>query len=111
MTVLIGVRSDVRKACGAEHLPGCYNPASRDTYCICGQRRWPGEVGTWHSRALYELKQGEALRPESVIVGWDVYFLHATGCPDRDGEPHICTPAPRPVAATQTVLDIGEASA
>lgn len=69
MTAIIGVLRPERHACGEVHLPNCYNPHSDDTYCVCGKVRWPGRVGTWHSRKRAD--------------GWDTYFLHADHCPDR----------------------------
>jgi hypothetical protein len=83
---VIGELRDARHACtDARHLPTCYNPGSRDTYCQCGEKRWSGQVGTWHSRALHgpdDRAPGQARRARP-IVGWDVYYLHAEECRQR----------------------------
>lgn len=89
MNDLIGTWNAERKTCGPDHLPGCYNPNSRDTWCLCGQQRWPGQVGTWHSCALHEVTVNRFGRSDYRIVGWDVYFLHAAGCTDQT-VPHLC---------------------
>jgi hypothetical protein len=86
VTELIGELRPARLSCTKdEHYPGCYNPNSDDTYCVCGEQRWPGQVGTWHSR-----RAGDR---------WDVYFLHAHHCADRivpdeyalEADPGKCT--------------------
>ena len=66
-----------------------------DTYCICGDHRWPGRVGTWHSVARYEPDHTPTASrgigngspghcPPRVLIGWDTYFMHTDGCGDRD---------------------------
>lgn len=70
MSEPIGELRPARLTCTeSAHYPGCYNPNSNDTYCLCGEQRWKGCVGTWHSQ-----RRGQE---------WDVYFLHADHCPDR----------------------------
>lgn len=95
---MIGVLMSERLTCGPDHLPGCYNPNSQDTYCICGEQRWQGQVGTWHSRMIRPQRAPDAKRhePEPAITGWDTYFLHRLDCPENNapGEPgHICESA------------------
>lgn len=71
LSMMIGELRPAKHQCTEEvHLPNCFNPWSDDTYCVCGDVRWPGQVGTWHSNHL-----GDG--------HWDTYFLHADGCPDR----------------------------
>lgn len=93
---MIGELLAERLSCGDEHLPGCYNPNSQDTYCICGAVQWPGQVGTWHSRMVRPPAAPDAKRsdPEPKVVGWDTYFLHAPDCPRRtaDLEREPCRP-------------------
>jgi hypothetical protein len=92
---LIGTLHETRLTCGSRHLPGCYNPGTQETYCICGKKRWAGQVGTWHSRQRREpTTYPETGRPnEDAVIGWDTYFLHAADCPERERcgrQSHIC---------------------
>lgn len=87
---MIGTRHTTRHACDSEHLPNCYNPRLDLTACVCGERWWRGQVGTWHSRPLrgtgHYTSAGRYVSGD--IEAWDRYFLHAPGC---DGDhPHIC---------------------
>lgn len=98
----IGEWHSERLACGTEHLPGCYNPNCDQTWCICGQVQWPGQVGTWHSVPRYapappmpSLGIGVGAvgmkEPETEFFGWDTYYFHAPQCARRsNGEP--CAP-------------------
>ena len=100
----IGVYLPERVACGDRHLPGCYNPNIQQTWCVCGEQRWEGFVGTWHSIARHEPAPAAPLlgigvgavgmrEPERKLIGWDTYFIHANECPARlepDDEDHIC---------------------
>lgn len=70
MTVLIGEFSETAKACGAEHLPGCFNAALDKTWCICGEQTWDGNHGSWVSRHLWSSAGRNA-----ELQGYDVYFL------------------------------------
>lgn len=89
----IGERRPERLTCGPLHLPACYNPNSFDTWCDCGAVRWPGQVGTWHSIPRREPYAPPLLgvgigapglsHREPPVLGWDTYFMHADGCPDR----------------------------
>lgn len=77
------------------HLPAVYNPWSDETWCFCGDERWPGQTGTWacverarllpwesdHLRGVSLVAHGQEQPTESL--GWDTYWL----------EPH-----PRPTA-------------
>jgi len=90
----IGEYRTHRLICGAEHLPGCWNPNLGVTACICGTAWWAGQVGTWHSiprrapePALPLLGIGigapGASPVETEFYGWDTYFIHTSGCPHR----------------------------
>lgn len=83
-----------RLTCGDEHLPGCYNSLINLTACRCGAAWWVGAVGVWHSIPRHAVAPGRPVAPEVHPVefyGWDTYFLHATGCPERHGE-RPCSP-------------------
>lgn len=102
MSDLIGTLHPERHACRDVHLPNCYNPTplrhavAGCTACQCGLWWWPGNVGTWHSRQIREpdVWPEHAGRPRpGAVIGWDVYFLHAPGCPDDRVTPndgHTC---------------------
>jgi hypothetical protein len=75
--------------CGAEHLPGCYNPWHDRTWCLCGKATWPGQVGTWHNLPVHRTTPGPYGRPGYEVIGWRVDFLHATTCTETGG-PHLC---------------------
>jgi hypothetical protein len=89
----IGEYRATRLTCAdGAHLPGCYNPSLNLTACRCGAGWWVGAVGVWHSTPRYAAEPA-AVRGEAVgeFYGWDTYFLHATGCPERHGE-RPCSP-------------------
>jgi hypothetical protein len=93
MTTFIGERRDVRLTCGEEHLPGCYNPNCDQTWCMCGEVQWPGDVGLWTSTSRYgpDLARPSlgigvgavGLKSEAEFLGWDTFFMHAQHCPRR----------------------------
>lgn len=102
---MIGTLASERLTCGDRHLPGCYNPQSAATACICGSMWWSGAVGTWHSRQLREPDVvPEHGRPKpGAVTGWDVYFLHASGCRQKTPTPvvtHTCGKT-RPIPAAE----------
>lgn len=73
------VRRDSRLTCeeAGYHLPGCYNPWMESTFCICGEQRWPGDTGQWHSVRRFRVKlSGEYVVHVSYeTLWWDVYYL------------------------------------
>ena len=103
---MIGTLLPDRMTCGTVHLPGCYNPHSDDTYCICGAQRWPGRVGVIISAPRHEPAPapppggiglgGVGYRePPRMMLGWDTYQLHADHCQLRAAEDghltwHVC---------------------
>jgi hypothetical protein len=97
VSALIGSHAVERPTCANKgaHWPNCYNPNSDDTYCQCGDVRWSGRVGTWHARQLRDpdvVPEHGRPRP-GAVTGWDVYYLHANGCPDERVNPertHLC---------------------
>lgn len=94
-TDLIGKRFADRHSCtDADHLPNCHNPWHDLTACVCGAVWWRGQVGTWHSRALYrETGRTPGGNPVREVEAWDRYFLHAPGCGNRRVVPaagHVC---------------------
>lgn len=98
-SAFIGERRDERLTCGFAHLPGCYAPSLNETFCLCGEWRWTGQVGAWKSveRRAY----GDDIAPARgiglcgvghpgqayVSLGWDTYFMHAPQCKHHDLSP------------------------
>lgn len=72
--MIIGLKQDEPKACGDEHFPGCFNSDFDQTWCLCGEVKWPGNTGVWISRRLYSSAGRDA-----VLLGYDIYFLPPIG--------------------------------
>jgi len=93
-----------RLTCTERHLPGCYNTWQDRTWCLCGATTWAGDVGVWINhdvRTVAPMPEhagrgmglgAVGLADQSVHLGWRIYFLHATGCPDRDETHDLCRP-------------------
>ncbi|SKF61710.1 Uncharacterised protein [Mycobacteroides abscessus subsp. abscessus] len=73
MTAAIGSWSDTRPTCDDVHVPGCFNPWLRMTWCLCGDVQWHGAMPTLHARQVHDgYGQG------AQLVGYDVYWMEAT---------------------------------
>lgn len=95
-----------RLTCAEHHLPGCYNPWQDRTWCICGATTWAGEVGVWINHDVRTVPPmpehagrgmglgAVGLADKAVLLGWRVYFLHASGCPARDEAHDACPTRP-----------------
>jgi hypothetical protein len=120
----IGAYRTGRLTCGAEHLPGCYNPGLYVTACRCGAAWWVGRVGVWISSPAHapdapapSLGIGigaPGLRlPTPEFYGWDTYYLHADACAERDEPCSPCcggsTPTDYHAAATAARVATGRA--
>lgn len=97
-------------ATAGRHIPGCFNPTfptrtvgTTVTACICGERWWPGHVGTWHIKWAKE-KTGERVAGGAIYGDVPVghYFLHTDECPNPTTHPdfnHLCADVPESSAA------------
>lgn len=84
---MIGTLLPERMTCSEIHLPGCHNPHTDETFCICGAHRWAGKVGVVISTPRHQ--------QNFEVIGWDTYQLHVETCPLRDDPEghltwHVC---------------------
>ncbi len=86
MTAIGFLRPD-RLTCAEapHHLPGCHNPWVDETWCLCGEVRWPGNTGVWrcverHRLLPFDPPRGIGMASHGanqpvLSPGWDTYWM------------------------------------